>query len=152
MYVCLFSLVQNQIDMCADEGVPAIYWQAAEAPMTLLCVCLPGMLNLVRRCFGSEGRAAWKYTIDKRLMNSTPKCNSEVVNSNVAMNYGDPKRRPSRHEDDQASDRIMLQPVRTYNEHTTEVTRPDAARMLDRGLSISTIRVQREIDITVDAP
>jgi hypothetical protein len=41
------------VSLSTDKGVVSIYWQAAEGPMTLLCVCLPSMFVLWRRLLGA---------------------------------------------------------------------------------------------------
>ncbi|ORY09574.1 hypothetical protein BCR34DRAFT_615696 [Clohesyomyces aquaticus] len=70
----LIALAQNPhlADDLTFEVITAIYWQAAEGPMTLMCVCLPAMLSLARKAIalrkgrassaGSSGKASSGWT------------------------------------------------------------------------------------------
>lgn len=32
-----------------DEGMPMVYWVSTESPATMISICLPPMLNIIRR-------------------------------------------------------------------------------------------------------
>jgi len=46
--------IQDQLlTLSSDEGMPMVYWVTSEAPTTLISICLPPMLNLIRRFYSN---------------------------------------------------------------------------------------------------
>ncbi len=43
--------VRLSLQLRIDEGMPMVYWVSTENPATICSICLPPMLNIVRRLY-----------------------------------------------------------------------------------------------------
>jgi hypothetical protein len=142
-------------DGCLDGSVPSIYWQAAEGPMTLLCVCLPSMLALWRRLVSlwrpqnptnaSGGNSYFSGT--GRSANSNSKAGPDSITCNTEMNTFTANESQDNRSLYGSESRILCHPTTIYrpiHDETDHSQHHEARSNNDsRG-----IYVQKDIDVT----
>jgi hypothetical protein len=136
-----------------DIGIPSIYWQAAEGPMTLLCICLPSTLNLWRSVtsvakskFSSHTSGSNGHTPDSpertntkaRTKNSVPSTfDTELSNFAVGdNNSGD------------GSESMILIPQDTHHSYVTNIQKPPNVLVLKTEPLDPNIHVQNDFYVS----
>ncbi|KAF2111547.1 hypothetical protein BDV96DRAFT_582373 [Lophiotrema nucula] len=129
------------------EGIPPVYWQAAEGPMTICCVCLPSMLNLARRAYRAVATPLCRIYESQKSARTPPKA--------VRRSYDNPECKdspPSTVHHNDSTEGIVLAPVDLETSFSAQVSRPENAYLGHPHPETQQpgIHVQSEIRITRD--
>ncbi|KAF2740099.1 hypothetical protein EJ04DRAFT_572412 [Polyplosphaeria fusca] len=104
------------------EGITPVYWQAAEGPMTVCCVCLPSMLNLARRMYRAIFTPLCRIWETQKSIRFPPRV--------VRGNYTPPEFKytpPSTIHCGDSTDGVILAPTNAETSCSVQVARPESA-------------------------